>query len=117
MAVALIHASTGVPPTEQPMIPIGTLVSWNTLRAKNQATAEKSLTVSGEATCQRPSARSVSGMSDKRDGTLKNRILGKFALAISFSISSTPLPTFHSMFDWPEASQTSPKKMSSTAAT
>ena len=76
MAVALIQASTGVPPTAQPTIPTGTPVSWKTSRAKNHATAEHSPTDCGEATCQRPSAKSCSGTSDRRVGTLKNRIFG-----------------------------------------
>ncbi len=105
-APSLIHASIGVPPQSALMSPTGTSSSPCSVRPKKYPTALKPATVSGVHSSHRP-WQSLRGCRDLRLGTLNSRMDGKRAEAISDS-ARADAETGHSMFDWPEHSQTSP---------
>src|SRR5687768_5115619 len=99
-------------------MPTGTPNSVLSLRAKKNPTAEKLGAVSGVQTAQPlvvlplgMNSKSSSGLSDGLRPTLIMRIDGWFAFLISSAALADCLID-HSMFDWPEAIQTSPTSTS-----
>ena len=83
-ASAAIHASIGVPPTEELMRPTGTLSVWWSSRPKKYSAAEKVPTLSGVQSTQRPLLADC-GESALGDSSLKWRMSGKLAATFSAS--------------------------------
>ena len=101
-----------VPPQLALMMPHGTPSSFCSRCAKKFATAEKLLKVCGVATCHSPFTVDC-GARSARLATLIMRIWFGLAAAISAVYPEDSID--HSMLDWPEASQTSPIRMSRTS--
>ena len=106
-ASSLIQTSIAVPPQLLSMMPTGTPRRRCRSRPKKYPIAVNSPAVSGVAACQ-PEVFTVSaGVAATLCPTVRWRRSGLLAAAIS-PAASCAIRTGHSMFDWPEASQTSP---------
>ena len=111
---SLVQAAMSVPPQEASIRPTGAPRRRCSSLPKNQATAEKSGALAGVATTHLPSP-SASGVCAVRPGTVNKRICGWSAAAMALSASRLPFRA-KAMFDWPEASQTSPTRTSCTTS-
>ena len=106
-AASLIQTSIAVPPQLLLMMPTGTPRRRCRSRPKKYPIAVNSPAVCGVAACQ-PDVFTVSaGVAATLCTTVRWRSSGLFAAAIS-PAAFCARRTGHSMFDWPDASQTSP---------
>ncbi len=103
-----VHASAGVPPTEEWIKPTGTPSARRRSRPKNQATAENFAAVSGADSCHAPEV-SERGVSVARRGTLNRRSWESRAPAIA-SAALAARSNMKAIFDCPLHSHTSPTR-------
>src|SRR5438045_2703643 len=105
-----VHGSIRDPPHERLISPTGTSRSLRRRAPKWYSTAEKFAAEAGVEACH-DALTSLSGAFFCTRGTLNRRTFGWLAAAM-FCLALCEARSDHCMFDWPDPTHTSPRRMS-----